>query len=167
MFLAALVILTDSFAIFGLSDLGLSLIMLLLNLVIVVLALYWCFKRHQLELEQQQWRSILTQREADIINQVMLRDSTHRGDYDYDDDDDDANQHSLAVAAASAAASEGTTAQSTNEHARHEHRKRNEEILRQFLISADDVHIEKKVGSGGEFMSAKGETPPSLCVAFS
>ena len=168
-FVAALLILTDSFDTFGLSDLGLSLIMLLLNLVIVVLALYWCLKRRRFEVEQQQWRNILSEREADIINKVMLRESTHHGG-EYDDDDDDdaaAAAHRYSTEAAAAAVSEDdavdtTTAHIANGLARREHAKRCEEILRQFLISPDDVQMEKKVGAGGEFVGAQMNSGISL-----
>ena len=161
-FVAALLILTDSFDTFGLSDLGLSLIMLLLNLVIVVLALYWCLKRRRFEVEQQQWRNILSEREADIINKVMLRESTHHGG-----DDDDAAAHRYSTEAAAAAVSEDdavdtTTAHIANGLARREHAKRCEEILRQFLISPDDVQMEKKVGAGGEFVGAQMNSGISL-----
>ena len=104
-----------------------------------------------MELEQQQWRNLLSDKEADIINHVMLRDSRNHSD---GNDDDDANRHSLEAAAAAAAASEDSTAQIANAHAHHEKRKHSEEILRQFLISVDDVQLEKRVGAGGELTRA-------------
>ena len=187
-YLAAIVIVTDSMSIFGLSDLGLGFLLLGLNLIIVALALRWCYQRHVRDKQQQHWRNVLSDREAGIINQVMLQspppirsngdasasppatdaaDAANNSSTNNNDDDGGGggnyyNEHSSEMAAAAAAAAAAVGSKEEAEA----YRKRSDNILKEYLISPELVVLENKVGSGsfGDVYKGKclGDHPAAI-----
>ena len=58
-FFASAVLITDSLGSFGLDDLTMGVLLLLLNLVCLVLVAYWCIKIEAAEMERRAWRQNL------------------------------------------------------------------------------------------------------------
>jgi hypothetical protein len=70
-FLGALVLQTSSLKSFGLSHVGLGSILLGVNIVIILLAAWWCRQRRLEEIAQRAWRAPLDGADLDVFRRVM------------------------------------------------------------------------------------------------
>ena len=70
-FLAALVLISESLTVFGMSDFAMGSMLLFVNCFVVLLAGYWCYLRWLSEKEREQWRQPLSDEELALANVVL------------------------------------------------------------------------------------------------
>jgi serine/threonine protein kinase len=83
-FVAALVIISESLAVFRLSDFMIGTILLCTNALLVLFSAFWCFSRLLLEREQQKWRRSLSPEELALVNKVMSTNALEPVEEGYD-----------------------------------------------------------------------------------
>lgn len=70
-YLAALALETEALSIIGLSDTALGVLLLVLNLSVVALSLFWCSQRYLKDQEHRHWRQAVSPDQARIMMNIM------------------------------------------------------------------------------------------------
>ena len=70
-YLAALALETEALSIIGLSDTALGVLLLVLNLSVVAISLFWCSQRYLKDQEHRHWRQAVSPDQARIMMNIM------------------------------------------------------------------------------------------------
>jgi hypothetical protein len=160
-FFASAVLITDSLGSFGLDDLTMGVLLLLLNLVCLVLVAYWCIKIEAAEMERRAWRQNLelSWTEQQLVRDIMegrnLPDGSGGGDNGggdgawFDDatgTDDDKDKKKTPQLEMTRLKEGGGVEDEASEARRRAERE--QEVLEQVLLPPKNVQLMEKIGAG-------------------
>ena len=143
-FFASAVLITDSLEGFGLNNLTLGVVMLLLNLVCFILVAYWCVKVEAAEMERRAWRQNLelSWTEQQLVREIM--EGRQMPDGDLADNNQESETPQLEMTLLKEVGG-GAEEEASDARRRAE---REQEVLEQVLLPAKSVQLMAKIGAG-------------------